>query len=1115
MIKRVISLLLITLFLLASGVAREMEGTTPSNLYRPTNEVGGPDQTVININNLTIWLRGDGFHDWTVDAAWNGTFPKGTAGAIFSDGILWGSKVNDGGEKLIRVGGNTHSYGNMVGAIQTDEAGDVIGQEDSEADSIRPYRVRPDFQTADLTDDAANYFLIPTDDVTSSNIEEIYEQYEIDWVNWRAGVGAPFDDRDGNGKYEPDPDEDGVYAELEVDANGDTTYIEDIPGIPGAHQTLWTVYNDLDEGVVQAFYGSPSTGVEVQETYWAYALEPPLGNTVFKRVRIIYKGKVDTPSGSDLEDMYIMQWSDPDLGQYSDDYLGCDTTLSLGYVYNASNSDAVWDAWGMKPPAAGYDFFQGPLVYTGEDTDTTAIFDLKKMPPGYINLPMTTFVFFAAGSPRGDPPGDYDGTLQWYNLMRGCEPDPGYPSCDPLIDENGNITQFELTGDPVKGTGDLDGKPTTENLMRFPPGDRRMCISSGPFNMSLGDTQEVVIAMIGAAGETYLQSVDLLKYYDGKVQEAYDNLFDLPSPPPPPKLRIIELDEELVLEWESDEEAVEATESSYIKGYKFEGYNVYQFPTATASKEDAKVLARFDLINDVASIFQDEFSMEYGSTINVPVQKGSNSGITRYLSITEDMFTGRSLINGKAYYFAVTAYSQNQDPNVTTKALESPYSQSLRSARPHAPNPQTIYPNSIGDTLVIENVVGQNDAVVYPKIIDPESEAGQEYEICFTVDAGTKTWDFVLVDVTPEDTLMSDVLVYNPYGANVIGADTVYRFPGDYGGFSLYVKDAPSGIKSVTEGGQNVLGKPNPTGEYYLSGSLKGLEGGAIDEHNYEIRFTSTGSYALAGAPDCYLTQTFWSHVPFEVYDLGETESDTDDVQLFAYFQDAGEDSTWNTEGNDQIDGYSVFDNLAIAKVEYSEEGFDGIDNDNDGKIDGEDTNEPPDKVRIYMPSTFKSVQNILFVDKTDTGNDPSTGTTILFGTYKGIKDGDVKGFTLGTYETEDTGATPKKRVKDITVFPNPYLGLNIWETSSYEKYVTFSHLPRKAIIRIYTLAGVLVRTIEKDDETQFSRWNLTNEFDLPVASGMYIVHIDMPDINKETILKLAIVQEQQYLRSY
>jgi hypothetical protein len=72
--------------------------------------------------------------------------------------------------------------------------------------------------------------------------------------------------------------------------------------------------------------------------------------------------------------------------------------------------------------------------------------------------------------------------------------------------------------------------------------------------------------------------------------------------------------------------------------------------------------------------------------------------------------------------------------------------------------------------------------------------------------------------------------------------------------------------------------------------------------------------------------------------------------------------------------------------------------------------------------------------------------------------------------------------------------------------------LPAKAVIRVYTIAGILVRTIVKDDPTQFVRWDLNNSYSLPVSSGMYIVHVDMPEIGKTKILKLAIIQPSQIL---
>ncbi|MFQ6113863.1 MAG: T9SS type A sorting domain-containing protein, partial [bacterium] len=102
-----------------------------------------------------------------------------------------------------------------------------------------------------------------------------------------------------------------------------------------------------------------------------------------------------------------------------------------------------------------------------------------------------------------------------------------------------------------------------------------------------------------------------------------------------------------------------------------------------------------------------------------------------------------------------------------------------------------------------------------------------------------------------------------------------------------------------------------------------------------------------------------------------------------------------------------------------------------------------------------------------------------------------------------------------VNVFPNPYLGFNSRELNRFDRFVTFSHLPQKAVIRIFNLAGALVKTIEKDDPSQFINWNLQNDNELPVASGIYIVHMEFPDFGMTKDLKLAIVMEQQFLRNF
>ncbi|MEK7248786.1 MAG: T9SS type A sorting domain-containing protein, partial [Bacteroidota bacterium] len=139
------------------------------------------------------------------------------------------------------------------------------------------------------------------------------------------------------------------------------------------------------------------------------------------------------------------------------------------------------------------------------------------------------------------------------------------------------------------------------------------------------------------------------------------------------------------------------------------------------------------------------------------------------------------------------------------------------------------------------------------------------------------------------------------------------------------------------------------------------------------------------------------------------------------------------------------------------------------------------------------------------------------FNKFLAIANGDVKQFTPNLISVGNAGQA-RQDVQDIKVFPNPYYGLNRAETDRVSRFVTFSHLPDQAIIRIFNLAGNLVRTLRKDDPVntnQFLRWNLQNENGLPVASGIYIAYIEMGNIGTTKTLKIAIIQEQQFLRNY
>ena len=66
-----------------------------------------------------------------------------------------------------------------------------------------------------------------------------------------------------------------------------------------------------------------------------------------------------------LYNTYFSQFLDPDVGLYSDDYVGCDVSRGLGYAYNGDDYDEDGSGkfgYGENPPAIGVDFFEGPYL---------------------------------------------------------------------------------------------------------------------------------------------------------------------------------------------------------------------------------------------------------------------------------------------------------------------------------------------------------------------------------------------------------------------------------------------------------------------------------------------------------------------------------------------------------------------------------------------------------------------------------------------------------------------------------------------------------------------------------------------------------------------------------
>ena len=867
-------------------------------------------------------------------------------------------------------------------------------------------------------------------------------------------------------------------------------------------------------------HGSEPIGIELQVTIWAYKdADFRFGQSIFKSYKMINK------SNATVNDMYISQWSDPDVGSASDDLVGCDTIIGMGYAYNGNRTDSKYDVYGLVPPATGYVLLQGPMLASPGDT---ALYEFNEV-LDHKNLPMTSFGWLAAGSALDDPElGEYIGTLQFYNLMRGYKPTEDIDN--PIPWTIGNIpggieTKFPMHDDPADPAAvDVDGIGPY-----FAPGDRRMCVSSGPFDFAPGDCQEVMFALVGGHGDVdNLSSILELKTNAGLTKVLYKGKFENVSrAPKSPNVTGRYFEKSIILEWGSDQERVEEIESFNMLGYEFEGYNVYQLPGPRSTIDDAIRIATFDVVNDIKVIYDiralDIFNNE---PAEVPVAYGDDTGIQRYMKIDWDYINECPLYEGKTYYYSVTAYNQNiNEDRLGAKMYESimyAYPVTLQEELPG--NKLQSYAGQ--SDFVIEHTEGDGEGFILVKVVDPYAITGDDYSIQFDFNHDSSEVMFSVSSETDglilseDNSIVHDTLSYS--GSPIVD------------GMEIKVMSAEEGLKSVKQYDEDYeliddgvsilemrLGPPgyifsNRAGECNQEPYVRDFDRFNVwGTDDIEFDFTDS-SVAWQYDTDVCLEEK----VPFAMY-LWPNGSKEDKQRLFITIFDEGFGDTSSTDGLGRWDITGEDDLFSSPAYEpiYAYVGPEAYDPTKEAVyLAANDITAPPSNAGWGEYEYEGNIGYPIFtagviVDYLENSTDPSmnfigypAGDKVIFETNKPYDIDDVFQFSTAGYEPVQSDSLLLEAIEKINVYPNPYVGFDGFGNDDFERKVTFTHLPERATISIFNLAGICVNKIEHDGG-QFESWNLGNFRGIRVGNGMYIAHIDMPDIGKEKILKFMIVR--------
>ncbi len=607
---------------------------------------------------------------------------------------------------------------------------------------------------------------------------------------------------------------------------------------------------------------------------------------------------------------------------------------------------------------------------------------------------------------------------------------------------------------------------TSVNLVE---GEYDLFVSSGFFPLKAGQRERVSMAVnLGQDKKDALRNKDM-------SQKTYDLDYQFAKAPLVPVLTAVPGDGKVTLYW--DDKAEHSFDKFMFdigdEGYDFEGYRIYK--ATDPAFEDAykitdadgnltyyKPVAQFDLKNGITGL--DSMGIN-GAHFDL----GQDTGL-RHSWVDEDV------INGQSYFYAVTAYdrgaswaeippSETPIPITVETTGEVKLGSNVKRVIPDAPSAGYVSPTIVNLEQPIE---GNTTGHIAYDIVDPRViPDNHTYRITFrdTLLEGEDilnpdtltTLDFSLFDVTNEDQGQIDTLLWK---CDKLTADEEISL---VDGFRLIMDNEDEIELNQSKSGWNDEDIFPLSFIPFQAGFWVGFPNPA----DYKITFGEVGMDSSVYLKIRRGVELQPKEVNFTVYNL------TDSVKVpFAF---------WEVDGDDGVFSVNYLDSDVIVFMEENA----------DGEL------APSWRFKVVFDTLHRS---------------PTSGDEATLFVKKPFLSNVVFEFTTNA-ATVDV-AQAKNELDDIKVVPNPYVAGAIWEGRNFfttgrgPRAIHFNHLPKQCTIRIFTVSGELVDTIEHNSlmDDGSVEWDMLTRDNLTVAYGVYIYHVDAPGIG-EKIGKFAIIK--------
>ncbi|MFH2031919.1 MAG: hypothetical protein ABIJ40_15085 [Bacteroidota bacterium] len=547
------------------------------------------------------------------------------------------------------------------------------------------------------------------------------------------------------------------------------------------------------------------------------------------------------------------------------------------------------------------------------------------------------------------------------------------------------------------------------------------------------------------------------------VQQIYNANYNFSKPPLKPTLTAVPGDGKVFLFWDSIAEEsrdpfLGFQDNDPTKGYKkdFEGYLVYRseepefndIKVITDSRGEAKFwkpIAQYDLIDGIEG--PDPVGINGAS-----FWRGDETGL-------QHSFVDTDVQNGKKYYYAVVSYDQG-DPGFGTKGLVPSESTKIISEDfsgvvkfvdincaviiPNSPAAGYIPPELEGDVNQVVSGIGTGNLNI-SILSAAEIIEGANYKVLFSSTGTTPTYATSGFKVIRDYNGLFDTVI--TASASEIGAKKTSK---PFDGMTLSVINDSIQVESSGW----IIGESNLTMIVSPDNHAPALN--VAWPADYELRFV-----------DNFDLKTPNFKIPINFVVVNTTTGDTVQAEVF---------------DNNGDKALSIGDEIVIMQ-----------------KVGASN--------KLTWKITYNQPPGIGYQPKY-----PKGGDIFSIKIAKPFYNGDYFSFTTKSAAIDKQLA--KNQLNKISVVPNPYVAQAAWEkrnlnqTGRGERRIDFINLPSECTIRIYTVAGSLVKILEKTGgkEDGSLSWNLVTQDGMDVAFGLYVFHVKAPGVG-EHIGKFVLIK--------